>query len=577
MGGERTVSAQDWARALMRSFVELGVRSVVASPGSRSTPLVLAAAAEPGLRLDMIVDERSAGFFALGQARVSGRPSLLVCTSGSAGAHYFPAILEAERALLPLIAVTADRPWELELLGANQTFDQKALFGAHVRQSIQLGEPDDARLAYVPRVAALAVQAALSPVPGPVHVNARFRKPLEPSAGPSEPLRVSVPALERTELSQLRVPASVAEAVARARRGLVVCGPRLGHASGDARLRRALGRFVRERGFALLAESTSGVPHGAECASLVLPAFDAWLGRACAEGDHPDLILELGSPPTSGAWERLAGELADVPRIVVSEAALPDPTATATAVVRASPAALIEALDPRGSVDDAWLARLGARARQAEGLLSEALAGAVLSEAFVARALLDALPEGAHLMLGNSLPVRDVDLFAPRSERALTVLHQRGLSGIDGLIAGTAGARSVLPAEIPVFALIGDVSAQHDVGSLALLGQASGPLSLVVVDNVGGRIFGELPVASAIGVADLERLFLTPPPDFLGHACRAFGVAYERIDSRTKLSNALAARPSGARLLHVVVPPEDGRTRRRALRESLARAPGVSA
>ncbi|MBK8994819.1 MAG: 2-succinyl-5-enolpyruvyl-6-hydroxy-3-cyclohexene-1-carboxylic-acid synthase [Myxococcales bacterium] len=561
----------------MRSFVELGLSSVVASPGSRSTPLVLAAAAEPRLRLDVIVDERSAGFFALGQARVSGRPSLLVCTSGSAGAHYFPAILEAERALLPLIAVTADRPWELELLGANQTLDQKQLFGSHVRKNIQLGEPDAARLAYVPRIAALAVQAALSPVPGPVHVNARFRKPLEPTGRTSEPPRFEVPALERAEPSRLSVPAAVAEAVARARRGLVLCGPRLGDARGDARLRRALAGFVRERGFALLAESTSGVAHGPECASLVLPAFDAWLGRACAEGDAPDLILELGSPATSGAWERLAGELAGVPRITVSEAGLPDPTASATAAVTASPAALIEALEPAGPADDAWLGRLWARARQAEGLLSEALAGAVLSEAFVARALFDALPEGAHLMLGNSLPVRDVDLFAPRSARTLTVLHQRGLSGIDGLIAGTAGARSALPAEIPVFALIGDVSAQHDVGSLALLGQASAPLTLVVVDNAGGRIFGELPVASAISAAELERLFLTPPPDFLGHACRAFGVAYERIDSRTGLTNALAARPSGARLLHVVVPPEDGRARRRALRESLARAPGVSA
>lgn len=563
--------ATAWARQFVRALFESGVTHVVASPGSRSTPLVLAAAATPGIRLEMIVDERSAAFFALGQARLSGRPSALFCTSGSAGAHYYPAILEAERALLPLVAVTADRPWELEQLCANQTLDQKALFGSHVRRSIELGEPHPDRLAYVPRLAALAVRHATGPAPGPVHVNARFRKPLEPSGAEAPPAPCETPRWLVAEGAPA-VPEPAAELVARARRGLVVCGPRRGAAGGDARLRRALGRFVRERGFALLAEVTSGVAHGPECAELVLPAFDAWLTRAVAEGDAPDLIVELGGPPTSSAWEQLAPKLAATPRLVLSEAGLPDPTASVTGVVAASPAAFFEGLDARGPNDPAWLARLRARAERAQALISEALAGSTLSEAYVMKSVLDSLPDGAALMLGNSLPVRDVDLFAPRSTRALTVLHQRGLSGIDGLIAGAAGARSVLPAEARLTLLIGDVSALHDVGSLALLSGRAGALDVVVLDNSGGRIFAELPVASAIGPAELERLFLTPPPSFLEHAARAFGVDYRRIEARAELSAALAAEPAGPRLLHAVVPADDGRTRRLALRDSLTRA-----
>ncbi len=567
--------AFEWARTLMHALVEAGVRFAVASPGSRSTPLVLAAAAEPRLCLDVIVDERSAAFFALGAARVSGRPTALVCTSGSAGAHYLPALLEAERALLPLIAITADRPWELEHLHANQTLEQRYLFGNHVRQSLELGEPDPARLEYVSRIAALAVQRATSPVPGPVHLNARFRKPLEPSGGGVERTPGAIPRLERATSTGLSVPASVNDVVARARRGLVVCGPRRGAALGDARLRQALGRFAGTRGFAVVAEVTSGVAHGPECPTL--PAFDAWLPRAVAEGDGPDLVIEIGSPPTSSGWEKLASGLCGTPRIVVSEDGLPDPWAAATLIVEANPAQLFEALPSAGASDSRWLGRLAARAEQAAALLSEAVAGATLSEPAVAKRVFDAVPDGGAVFVGNSLPVRDADWFASRSSRALTVLHQRGLAGIDGLIAGVAGARRALPPETALFALIGDVSALHDVGSLAVLARVAGPVTLVVIDNGGGRIFSELPVASTVSASTLERLFSTPPPDFLAHAARAFGVGYERIETRAQLDRALDAADPAARVLQVVVPPGDGRARRRSLRDALTRAPAVSA
>lgn len=571
-----------WACVFVRALYDAGVRAVVASPGSRSTPLVLAAASVPGLELEMIVDERSAAFFALGRARVSGRPSVLLCTSGSAGAHYYPAILEAERALLPLIAVTADRPWELGQLHANQALDQTKLFGSHA-ESLELGEPDEQRLRYVPSIAALAVERATLPVPGPVHVNARFRKPLEPARPVSDVLGESVrlgleaPRIVRAEPSGVSVPAEIADVVARARRGLVVVGPRLGAIGHDLRLRRALQRFVTARNFALAAEVTSGVAHSSECGALVLPAFDGWIEAACDAGDAPDLIIELGSPPTSSAWQRLTARLPARPRIVVTERALPDPAASASHVVVGNSAQLLETLAAAGPSDAAWLERLTELARRTESLLSEALAGTVLSEPFVASRVVDSVPDGGALFVGNSLPVRDVDRFAASSGRALMVLHQRGLSGIDGLIAGAAGARRELPASVPLTLLLGDVSALHDVGSFALLARVDGPLTLVVVDNGGGRIFSELPVANVIHPAELERLFLTPPPDFLEYTARAFGIAYERIQTRSELEARLAVAPNGARLLHVIVPAEAGRARRRAVVDGVARSLGAPA
>ena len=171
-----------WARLFLRSAAAAGVTDVVLSPGSRSTPLTIAAATTSELRAHVIVDERGAAFFALGQARVTGRPSLLICTSGTAGAHWLPALIEASQSFVPLIAVTADRPWELQDSAAPQTIDQLKLFGDHVRHYAELGLPDPSpgALRAVPRIAAQAVARALGPVPGPVHINARFRKPLEP-------------------------------------------------------------------------------------------------------------------------------------------------------------------------------------------------------------------------------------------------------------------------------------------------------------------------------------------------------------------------------------------------------------
>ena len=344
-----------WARLFVGAAAAAGVADVVLSPGSRSTPLAIAAADEPRVRLHVIVDERSAAFFALGQARVTGRPSMLVCTSGTAGAHYYPAIIEASLSFVPLLAVTADRPWELQDAAAPQTIDQQKLFGGFVRHAAELGLPDPspAAMRAVPRVAAQSVARALGPTPGPVHVNARFRKPLEPvetkSSEPWEALAASLlkrggPAVRVSQAAiDPEMAREIAERVACAERGLLVCGPApIAQAEG----RDAILELARRSGLPLLAEATSQIRFGGDRTGVAqISAIDA-VRYSLGHGLAPDLIVEIGAPPTSAAYAELVAR-GGAHRVVVAPHGWNDPHGDASALVVADPAAFARALAPR--------------------------------------------------------------------------------------------------------------------------------------------------------------------------------------------------------------------------------------
>lgn len=561
-----------WARLFLRAAAAAGVTDVVLSPGSRSTPLAVAAAEEPGVRLHVIVDERSAAFFALGQARVTGRPPLLVCTSGTAGAHYFPAIIEASQSHVPLVAVTADRPWELQDATAPQTIDQTKLFGGFVRHQAELGVPDPAPAAIraVPRIAAQAVAAALGPTPGPVHINARFRKPLDPVRVPApEPWEALVASLSARGAPAVHAtPPSVdhdavdavVERVMRAERGLIACGPA---PIAQAACRNAILELARRTGFPVLAEATSQIRFGGDRSGVVsIAAFDALL-RATAFRDRyvPDLILQLGAPPTSGAYADLIAASSGAARVVIAPHGWNDPQGDAALLVHAQPGALARAVSARipsriGSPPP-WAAAFARAGERAAAVVDRAIQKR-FCEGSVARALVAACPEGSTLVVGNSTPVRDLDAYCPPSPRAIRVVHQRGASGIDGLVSGAAGARSV-SAE-PVALLLGDLSLVHDLGGLALLRRAEGPLVIVVVQNGGGRIFEQLPIARAADAATFERCFATPTPIDFGSVAAGVGVPYARVEALGDLQEALARAfaAGGATLIEAVVPPHGG-------------------
>ena len=582
-----------WARLFVRAAATSGVTEVVLSPGSRSTPLAIALAdlaggsppipGEPRVRLHVVVDERAAAFFALGQARVTGRPTMLVCTSGTAGAHYLPAVIEAAQSFVPMLVVTADRPWELQDAAAPQTIDQVKLFGDFVRHHAELGLPDPApsALRAVPRIAAQAVARSLGPIPGPVHLNARFRKPLErvAVAGPEpwEPLVSALltrgapavmagsPALDAASV------ASLAERIARAERGLIVCGPA---PLAQAGARDAILALARRTGFPLLAESTSQIRFGGDRAGVIECApFDAVLRSPSFRAAHaPDLILQIGAPPTSSSYAELCA--AGPARLVIAPHGWNDPQGDAS-IVLAEPGALalalLETLPAR--TPSPWsfaFARAGARA---QALADRATEGSALTEGAIAHTLVSSCPEGALLVVGNSTPVRDLDVFCAPSGRALRVAHQRGASGIDGLVAGAAGAGSVGG---PTALLLGDVSLLHDLGALVLAARARGPLVVVVVQNGGGRIFDQLPVARSTDADVFERCFTTPQAVSFSHAAAAFGVPYARAATRAALDEALAAAwaRSGPTLVEVVATPGGGARTMAQIWAELAAEPG---
>ena len=561
-----------WARLFLRAAAQSGVSEVVLSPGSRSTPLAIEAAAS-GLTVHVVVDERAAGFFALGQARVTGRPSLLVCTSGTAGAHYLPAVIEAAQSFVPMLVCTADRPYELQDAAAPQTIDQIKLFGDFVRHFAELGLPDASpgALASVTRIAAQAVARSLGPTPGPVHVNARFRKPLEPVAvaGPSawEPAVEALLARGPTRvLAASRAPdaAAMDELAARlaaAERGVIVCGPA---PASQAEGRDAILELARTTGFPLFAEGPSQVRFGGDRAGVVtVSSFDALLrARGFVARHAPEVILELGAPPTSGAYAAFLGAHANVPRFVVAAHGWNDPTSRATALVEGEPAEVAREIVRRlpKRVAASSYAEAFARADAVAGSLVERAAAApVLSEGAVARSLVSACPERATLVIGNSTPVRDLDAYCPASSRALTVLHQRGASGIDGLVSGAAGARSV--STEPIALLLGDVSLLHDLTGLVLARRpGSGPFVIVVVNNGGGRIFDQLPIAGSWEPELFERYFATHEAVRFSDAAAAFGVGYACAQDRASLDAALAKAfaSSGATLIEALAPPRAG-------------------
>ncbi len=565
------------ARLLVGALVQAGVRRAVTSPGSRSTPLVLAALDAAGVgapaELDLvsIIDERAAAFFALGQARATGMPTALICTSGSAPAHYLPAILEAREAGLPLIVLSADRPAELMDCGAPQTTDQTKLFGSAVSffAEVDLGGRTDAlSLRALRRTAAQAVFRSRWPRGGAVHLNVRARKPLErPEVGENQPLAAAVDRLLGEPL-EVGMPSAAPDPDAldravllcrQAERGLIVAGP-LALPPPDGRRRGGdvfgLGELARRTGFPLLAEATSqsrfvdvassgGAEHLAECLGA------AWAADGGQSVALPDLIVQVGAPPVSGGAQRLL-EACGASQVVVSDGPWTDPAGLASVFLLGDVGATVAGLSGRlkeHSADPAaegWRRDVFALCSRFSGAVAN-LAGdsgeGGLHDGEVARATVAATPTGGLLMLGNSLPVRLVETWVGRVERRVWVASQRGLSGIDGLVAGFLGSLSTggFPAGV---LLVGDVGLVHDLDGLTVASDYGDgpPAVIVVIDNGGGRIFERLPIASSPVFRGPEgKHWLTPHGvDFAGLA-QAFGLAYARVDELHGLERELEA------------------------------------
>jgi 2-succinyl-5-enolpyruvyl-6-hydroxy-3-cyclohexene-1-carboxylate synthase len=575
----RLVTTDAGARRALAAFVggfvdalfRSGVQHFCVCPGSRSTPLALAISRQPGARLWMHLDERSAAFFALGLAKSRREPVALVCTSGTAAANFLPAIVEAFHARVPLIVLTADRPHELRDFGAPQTIDQVRLYGSHVRWFVDLPEPDDSPelIRYVRVVASRATATATGQPAGPVHLNCPFREPLipaplglpsgEPAASSRQPAAVVTPG--RRALAEDEI-ATIADQLASSDRGLIVCGPQ-----DDPTLPGAVTRLATHLGFPILADPLSGLRCGPHDRSQVLDRYDAFLGNATVINQFvPDVVLRFGGVPTS---KSLALYLERHDRqhmqlVVDGHGGWSEPSLRAAQIVHADGRLLCQSLvshlesvrrqgdSPPRQWARVWrqtndLARSVIRTRLAE--MDELFEGRVFSE------LAELLPEGATLYAGNSMPVRDLDAFFPTRGRAIRFLANRGVNGIDGVISSALGASAT--SDRPVVLVIGDLSFYHDANGLLAARQHGLKLTIVLLNNNGGGIFSFLPQAT--DVEEFEPLFGTPHRLDFRPLSEAYGARFRRVATWDDFRETTACGISGEGLTVVEVPTERAR------------------
>jgi 2-succinyl-5-enolpyruvyl-6-hydroxy-3-cyclohexene-1-carboxylate synthase len=587
------------AWALVDELVAGGVEHACLSPGSRSTPLAVAFGRHPAVTVHVHLDERSSAFFAVGLAKASRRPVAIACTSGTAATEFLPAVVEASQSRVPLAVLTADRPPRLRGTGANQTIDQAELYGVYPRASIEMPLPEtDGQDSWWRQAAREALDLLVGDPPGPVHINCPFEEPLTPSRATTVP----PPTTERPELPRRPDAELTAEEGDRLAaeisgvRGVVVMGGWPGDLSGEARF------WGGVLGWPVIAEptSTGRLPGDALSAAQALLGDPGWV-----EAHAPELVIQFGAVPTTRATQAF---VASAQRLIVADRwhLDPDPERHASWRLAVDAAALRDALRTRPVDQAGGVALLGehteAAARElwegrlhpapadwreawraddatARGALDTFLDG--LDEPFeprIARDVAAWIPESGTLVVGNSTPIRDLDLaMAPRD--GLRILANRGASGIDGLVSTALGIAAASPGSGPAeaewpsttVALIGDLTFLYDLGAVAWNARRGIDLIVVVIANGGGEIFSLLPQRE---LAEHRELFVTPHDADLRALTEATGAGHARVERSGELLPALdqAREAGGLQVVEVVVDPSHALELRSALRATVSAA-----
>jgi 2-succinyl-5-enolpyruvyl-6-hydroxy-3-cyclohexene-1-carboxylate synthase len=560
-------------RAFAAELVAAGVRDAIVCPGSRSTPLALALRAAQGLRVRVLLDERAAGFFALGIARTSRRPVVLLATSGTATVEFAPSVVEASLSRVPLVVLTADRPAELRDRGAPQTIDQDRLYGRATRwyTELPLLDGDPVTLAHWRSVAGRAVAAAAADPAGPVQVNVPFREPLLPG-GPvtGHGQDVADAPFTGTMAGQRMLEAAAIERLAgrlgrpadgAGTRGLIVAGP-----DDDPRLPAALADLAGATGYPILADPLSGLRTGPHDRSMVVARGDLlcrpgpWIDRHA-----PEIVIRTGAMPTSRPIAELLGR--SRPELIVLDggAGYRESALLPATFVHADPASTASALAQAlrgGWSDTSWSSDW----RFADDRATDAMTTwlAALDEPFEGApypALASALPDGSTLWAGNSMPVRDLDTWLPSTGRRITVRSNRGANGIDGVVSTALGSAAAAAdaGGGPVSLVVGDLSFLHDLNALVTAKLHDLSATIVLLNNDGGGIFSFLPQAQPTAASPgsglpehYEELFGTPHGIDVGPIVTALGGEHRPVGPGD-LGSAIAdsvARP-GIRVLEL--------------------------
>jgi 2-succinyl-5-enolpyruvyl-6-hydroxy-3-cyclohexene-1-carboxylate synthase len=584
-----------WAQIFVDELARSGLQAVCIAPGSRSTPLTLAFAAEPRIQVYSHIDERSAAFFALGLALAGQKPVAVVCTSGTATANFFPAVIEAHHAQVPLLVLTADRPHELRHSGANQTIDQVKLYGDQVRWFVDVALPEanppTGSLRALRTLAGRAMAVAAGSPPGPVHLNFPFRKPLEPIPVPGDgpdPATAKTAALAGRPAQQpttrfsrgvVSPTAGQIESLAAALRetphGLIVCGPRC----PAGVFPEAVTRLARLTGYPILADPLSGLrfgPHLEHADGFILGGYETFLPGWQARGwPAPQLVLRFGAMPTGKAIGDYLESLAECRSLAVDEHGLwSDASHHLTDFIWADPGLTCQQVAKRleanqiRPLDTGWVTTFR-RAEQTCWATIEQARTETFFEGEILADVIELLPPEAILFVASSLPVRHLDQFGRPGTRPLRVLANRGASGIDGTISSALGAAAATAA--PLVLVTGDLAFYHDLNGLLALRRCGVKATIVLINNDGGGIFHRLPIAQF--EPPFTDLFLTPHGLDFEPAVRMFGAEYRRVTGRADFRGALQ-QSLGAATAHVIEVPSDSAQYERLRRDIMARVAG---
>jgi 2-succinyl-5-enolpyruvyl-6-hydroxy-3-cyclohexene-1-carboxylate synthase len=539
-----------FALVIVDQLARLGVRHAVVAPGSRSTPIALALFEHSDIDVHVRIDERSAAFLALGIAKASGQVVPVLCTSGTATTYFHGAVMEADLARVPLLVLTADRPAELHGIGANQTVEQSGLYGQAVRLSLDLPAPESSPTA-VKQWRELAFRAVVActggdGIPaGPVHLNLALREPLVPSddgTGFPYDLGMDSPRLTvRRTRAASGAAAGLAAHLSGVKTGVMVAGD----AAGDPD---PLVRWCESAGWPLIAEPHSNARRGG-CAirgSDLLLRDDDFINT-----HKPDLVVVVGRVGVSRA---LQDWLRAVRHVVVSpDGGNWDPTRTAVEVIRAGADTLDQIGPDSHRADPSWLRGWTSASDRVAAQLDRLLDAHALNEPRVARDVARLVPPSGALVVGSSMPIRDLDVvMEPRGD--ITVYANRGVSGIDGFVSTAIGIATARAASAPIppatVALCGDLSLLHDANGLMLGSEHRPDVTFVVINNDGGGIFSLLPQGDVLAPHAFERLFATPHGVAFEQLSKAFGVEHHLVTTDQELADAMA-RPRGIRVVEV--------------------------
>ena len=543
-----------YARLFVNSLVTAGLKSVVISPGSRSTPLTLAFEAHPQIKTFLHIDERGAGFYALGMALASEKPVALVCTSGTAVSNYLPAIVEAQMSQVPLLILTGDRPHELRHSGANQTIDQVKIFSDQVLWSVDMPIPQadapEIALRHVQTTAVRAYTTANGIRKGPVHVNFPFRKPLEPVASGKWQVASQEQFAIHYSTGKL-LPTNeqldwLTAVLSQHPLGLIICGPRC---PGDD-FPAAVTALAQQTGYPLLADPLSGVrffnrrerrerrgfeeeqqsvKSAKSVDEMIICGYETFMQQDPG-WPEPQVIMRFGQVPTSKWLNAYLDKINPALRLHIRENGVwADDSQRTTHFWQVNETAVCQTLTTRlqnHQPDPAWQQTIRATEQATWDTLQAQLAQHWFDGAAIAT-LLDMLPEDANLLIGNSLPVRHLDQYGRSQPKTLHIFGNRGASGIDGNISTGLGVAQATGR--PTFIVVGDVTALHDLNSL-LLAQHTPNATLIVINNNGGGIFRRLPISQH--EPPFTDRFLTPHGRSFEHAAAMFELDYIRTENR---------------------------------------------